>query len=100
MTDNNDSNKNINVSKDSNININIGVNSATFGIISFVIGIIGIFIISFILSPLALLFGVISLFREKSKIWGLLGVICAIIGAITSPILMGILGIGTLFSIM
>ncbi len=99
MNENNDSNKNINVKKDSNINVNIGANS-TFGIISFVIGLIGIFLISFILSPLALIFGVISLFREQSKIWGLLGVICAIIGAITSPILMGILGIGTLFSIL
>ena len=46
MSDNNDSNKSINVSKDSNINVNFGVNSATFGIISFVIGIIGIFLIS------------------------------------------------------
>ena len=85
MSDNNDSNKNINVT--------IGSGAATFGIVSFVIGIIGIFLISFILSPLALLFGIISMFREKNKLWGLLGIVCAVIGAITSPILMGILGL-------
>ena len=96
MSENNESNKNVNVSKDSNINVSFGNNSATFGIVSFIIGIIGIFLLSFILSPLALLFGIISLFRESSKVWALLGVICAIIGAVTSPILMGILGIGIL----
>ena len=69
--------------------------TATLGIVSFVIGLIGILFISFILSPLALIFGVFSLMKDDSKIWGILGIIFALIGALTSPILMGLLGIAT-----
>ena len=71
--------------------------TATLGIVSFVIGLIGILFISFILSPLALIFGVFSLMKDDSKIWGILGIIFAIIGALTSPILMGLLGVATVF---
>jgi len=69
--------------------------TATLGIVSLVIGLIGIFFISFILSPIALLFGIFSLMKDDSKVWGILGIIFAIIGAITSPILMGLLSLAT-----
>ena len=51
--------------------------------------------LSFILSPIALIFGVVSLMKDHSKIWGILGIIFAIIGAITSPIIMGLIGVAT-----
>ena len=69
--------------------------TATLGIVSLVIGLIGVFFISFILSPIALLFGIFSLMKDDSKVWGILGIIFAIIGAITSPILMGLLSLAT-----
>jgi len=69
--------------------------TATLGIVSLVIGLIGVFFISFILSPIALLFGIFSLMKDDSKVWGILGIFFAIIGAITSPILMGLLSLAT-----
>ena len=83
---------------DSNNNVNVTIqrpDTSTFGIVSFVIGLIGILFLSFILSPLALIFGVVSLTKEHSKIWGILGIIFAIIGAITSPIIMGLIGVAS-----
>ena len=59
------------------------------GIASFIIGLIGIFFLSFILSPLALLFGIIAIF-QKQAIWGIFGIIFAIIGTVTSPVIMSL----------
>ena len=42
------------------------------------------FFLSFILSPIALIFGIAALFKNGSKIWGVLGIIFAIIGILTS----------------
>ena len=69
--------------------------TAALGIVSFIIGLIGIFFISFILSPIALIFGIASVAKDKSIIWGILGIIFAMIGAITSPILMGLIGLAS-----
>jgi len=87
-------------SNDNNVNVTIQrPDTSTLGIVSFVIGLIGILFLSFILSPLALIFGVFSLMKDHSKIWGILGIIFAIIGAITSPVIMGLIGVAT-FSAM
>ena len=59
------------------------------GIASFIIGLIGIFFLSFILSPLALIFGIIAIF-QKQMIWGIFGIIFAIIGTVTSPVIMSL----------
>ena len=76
--------------------------SPVLGIIALVLGLIGIFILSFILSPIALILGTIALFRSKNNtgnlIMGILGIIFAIIGILTSPILMMMFGTGALIS--
>tara|TARA_B100000795_G_C22787270_1_gene435202 strand:- start:209 stop:685 length:477 start_codon:yes stop_codon:yes gene_type:complete len=61
--------------------------SQAFGIVSFVVGLIGIFFISFILSPIALGFGIAALNKESQKVWGILGIIFSIIGMFTSIVL-------------
>ena len=48
------------------------------GIAGFVIGLIGIFLLSFILSPLALIFGIIAIFK-KETVWGIIAIIFAIV---------------------
>ena len=58
------------------------------GIAGFVIGLIGIFFLSFILSPLALIFGIIAIFK-KETVWGIFAIIFAIIGMATSPVIKG-----------
>ena len=58
------------------------------GIAGFVIGLIGIFLLSFILSPLALIFGIIAIFK-KETVWGIFAIIFAIIGMATSPVIKG-----------
>ena len=55
------------------------------GIAGFVIGLIGIFLLSFILSPLALIFGIIAIFK-KETVWGIFAIIFAIIGMANSPV--------------
>lgn len=61
------------------------------GIASFVLGLISIFFLSIVFAPLALLLGTIALFK-KQFVWGGIGIVCAFIGLITSPIFLGILG--------
>ncbi len=41
--------------------------TATLGIVSFTIGLIGMFFLSFILSPIALIFSIAALFKNGSK---------------------------------
>ena len=69
--------------------------TAALGIVSFILGLIGIFFISFILSPLALIFAIASLVKDSSIMWAILGIIFAMIGAMTSPILMGLIGLAS-----
>ena len=63
------------------------------GMLSVVLGLIGIFVASFILSPLALILGVIAIFSGQ-PISGVTGVLFATVGILTSPILIGLLGLG------
>jgi hypothetical protein len=65
------------------------------GLTSFILGIISIFYMSPIFVPLAILTGIVALFKRQF-LWGILGLICAFIGFITSPILLAALGLTAL----
>ncbi|RLA75305.1 MAG: hypothetical protein DRG11_02020 [Epsilonproteobacteria bacterium] len=77
--------------KDSNktIIIHQGASNA-IGIVSFIFGLISVFILSPLFVPLALIFGTIGIIK-KQMLWSILGIVLAIIGFVTSPILMGML---------
>ena len=62
--------------------------SPTLGIVGFVFGLISIFALSIIFVPLALIFAITSFFKEEQHIWAILALICAIIGTVTSPVLL------------
>ena len=68
------------------------------GIASFILGLIGIFLVSFILCPLALVFGIVAIIQNNQIAWAIFGIIFAIIGAVTSPILMSMIGLSMLGS--
>ena len=67
----------------------------SLGIASFIFGLISIFFLSPIFVPLALIFGVIAVIKKQLP-WGYVGLICALIGFMTSPILLGIFGLVSL----
>ena len=68
------------------------------GIFALVIGFVGIFFASFILSPLAFILGVIAMVRGQ-VISGIFSIIFAILGLLTSPTFWALLGMGALLSI-
>lgn len=69
--------------------------SNALGIASFVVGLISIFMLSIITVPLSVILGLLGL-RHPQKVWSILGLVCAAIGFVTSPILMGIFGLVTI----
>lgn len=62
------------------------------GLVSFLLGLVSIFYMSPVFVPLAVMVGIIALFK-KQFMWGLLGLFCAFIGFVTSPILLATLGL-------
>jgi len=56
-------------------------------------GLLGIFSFAPVFVPLALIFGLIALFVGQI-IWGLTAVLLAVVGFVTSPIFMTLLGLG------
>ena len=66
--------------------------SGGIGIAAFVTGILSIFVLSLILVPLATILGIIGLLKGQ-KTWSILGLVCAFIGFLTSPIMLGIIGL-------
>jgi accessory gene regulator protein AgrB len=66
----------------------------SLGIASFIFGLISIFILSPIFVPLAVIVGTIAVIKKQYS-WGILGLVCAVIGFLTSPILLGLLGLFT-----
>jgi hypothetical protein len=72
--------------------------SNALGIASFIFGLISIFILAPLFVPLAVLLGIFAVIK-KQLVWGILGLFCALIGFITSPILLGLLGLATMGSI-
>jgi len=69
------------------------------GIASFVFGFISIFILAPLFVPLAILMGIVAII-SRQIVWGSMGLLCAFIGFLTSPILMGLLGIATVASFL
>lgn len=69
--------------------------SNALGIASFIFGLISIFFLAPVFVPLALLLGIIAILK-KQLAWGIIGIICSIIGFATSPILLGIFGLVSL----
>ncbi|MCI0560714.1 MAG: hypothetical protein MN733_19695 [Nitrososphaera sp.] len=67
-------------------------NVNALGIASFVFGIISIFSFAIVCVPLAVILGLLGL-RHEQKVWAILGLVCAVIGFITSPILMGLVAL-------
>lgn len=59
------------------------------------IGLVGIFVLSFALSPLAILFGLVALLRFQI-FTGLLALVFGAIGVVTSPVLMGVVGLSAI----
>jgi len=59
-------------------------------------GMLGIFGPAFIFTPLGLLFSLIALFRGQGA-WGFVGLLLAIGGILSSPIFMGIIGLGAIY---
>lgn len=68
------------------------------GIAAFVFGVLSIFFLAPVFVPPALLLGIIAVIK-KQLVWGTLGLVCALIGFLTSPILLAIFGLATLGSI-
>jgi len=68
------------------------------GTIGLIIGIVGLFIFSFILSPIAIIMGIIGLFRFQIFL-GPLAILFGILGVITSPVLLGLIGMSALITL-
>ncbi|TSA38020.1 MAG: hypothetical protein D4R63_11935 [Methylococcaceae bacterium] len=69
--------------------------SNSLGIASFIFGLISIFFLSPVFVPIALILGVIAVIK-KQLVWRILGLVCALIGFMASPILLGIFGLVSL----
>lgn len=63
-----------------------------FGIAAFVFGVISIFSLAIVTVPLALVLGLIGL-GHRDKLWAILGLACGVIGFLTSPVLLGLVGL-------
>ena len=61
-------------------------------------GILGIFGPALFFTPLGFLFSLIAFFRGQAA-WGLAGILLAVGGFLTSPLLIGIVGFGAFFMI-
>ena len=72
--------------------------NSNYGIWGMIIGFVGIFVLSFVLSPLAFILGLVGLF--KGQIFSsFLAMTFSILGAITSPILMTFIGLGVFLTL-
>ena len=66
-----------------------------YGSLSIIFGFIGIFILSFLLSPIAFIFGILAL-TNKEYIAGIIGILFSIFGVLTSPLLMALIHMPTI----
>jgi hypothetical protein len=66
-----------------------------YGSLSIIFGFIGIFILSFLLSPIAFIFGILALLN-KEYMAGIIGILFAIFGVVTSPLLMALIHMPTI----
>ena len=73
-------------------------NQTNFGLWGVIVGFVGVFVFSIVLSPLAFILGLVGILNGKI-VSGIFAILFAILGLITSPIVMGILGLGALIAI-
>ena len=66
-----------------------------YGTLSIIFGFVGIFILSFIFSPLAFIFGILAITKHE-YLAGTLGILFSILGVLTSPILMALINMPTI----
>ena len=66
-----------------------------YGTLSIIFGFVGIFILSFIFSPLAFIFGILAITKHE-YLAGTLGILSSILGVLTSPILMALINMPTI----
>ena len=66
-----------------------------YGTLSIIFGFIGIFILSPIFSPLAFIFGILSI-SKREYLAGIIGLLFSVIGILTSPILMALINMPTI----
>ena len=66
-----------------------------YGSLSIIFGFIGIFILSFLLSPIAFIFGILAVIN-KEYIAGIIGILFSIFGVLTSPLLMALIYMPTI----
>lgn len=71
---------------------NGGVN---LGLAAVAVGFVSIFTLSFVLSPLAFFLGGLAILRLQI-LAGLLAILFSVVGMLTSPVLMGIIGLSAL----
>lgn len=74
----------------------IKTKSKTFGILGLVFGLISVFILSVLFVPLSIVFSVLGLLKRDPTniILGASGLVLSLIGLMTSPMLMGLVGLG------
>ena len=66
--------------------------SSIYGSLSIIFGFIGVFILSPLFSPLALILGLLACL-QKEYAAGLIGILFGVIGILTSPILLALLNL-------
>ena len=69
--------------------------SSIYGSLSIIFGFIGVFILSPLFSPLALILGLLACL-QKEYAAGLIGILFGVIGILTSPILLALLSMPTI----
>ena len=69
--------------------------SSIYGSLSIIFGFIGVFILSPLFSPLALILGLLACL-QKEYAAGLIGIFFGVIGILTSPILLALISIPTI----
>ncbi len=71
-------------------------NSKTFSILGLVFGLLSVFIMTILFVPLSILFSAMGLLKRDTinLILGASGLVLSLIGLMTSPILMALIGLG------
>ena len=69
--------------------------SPIYGTLGIIFGFIGIFILSPLFSPIALILGLLACFKNEYAA-GIISILFAIIGIMTSPILMALINLPTI----
>ena len=66
-----------------------------YGSLSIIFGFIGIFILSFLLSPISFILGTLALINKEYPA-GMIGIFFSILGVLTSPFLMALIHMPTI----